>query len=193
MIKRLVVVLLILILAISSIMVYFKKSEANSINNTDIVEVENDNTEMYLEDKSTEYEFDEEDMMRMDRQGGIDVAIIFNNIFEEDKEYLVFEVMVNNHRVDLQDIRYADLSSLTTSEGIRIDEGLQWELAGGGGHHISGYLKVPKVYNGEDIINENTEYIQIEIEGLGNAEKMTFQWDKEVLDIYKEVRDIPTS
>lgn len=183
--KRLVVVPLILIIAISSIMVYFKKSEANSINNTDIVEVEDENTKEYLEDKSTEYEF-EEDMVRMDKQGGIDVGMIFNNIFEEDKDYLVFEVMLNNHSIDLQDIRYADLSSLTTSEGIRIDEGFQWELVGGNGHHISGYLKVPKVYNGDDIINEKVEYIQIEIEGLGGPEKMTFQWDKEVLDIYNK-------
>lgn len=183
--RKLVVVPLILIIAISSIVVYFKKGEANSIINTGNVEVEDENMKEYLEDKSTEYEI-EEDMMRIDRQGGIDVGMIFNNFFEEDKDYLVFEVMVNNHSIDLQDIKYADLSSLTTSEGVRIDEGFQWELAGGSSHHISGYLKVPKAYNGEDIINEKVEYIQIEIEGLGGPEKMTFQWDQEVLDIYNK-------
>lgn len=123
--------------------------------------------------------------MRFQSKNGIDMGVVFNNLLEADTEYIVFKVIANNHRIDLDEIKYAEIAKLRTSDGLIIDEGFIWEL-NGGGHHISGSLKLPKIYNGKNIINEGTDYIHLEFEGVGNAEKMIFKWGKEIIDYYYE-------
>ncbi|MBU5313493.1 hypothetical protein KQI38_15835 [Tissierella carlieri] len=190
--KTIIIIFLVAILIFSSIVMVIGSKENNRYDNRDIKTEKKENVDL---DKPQDNEEDEninleeaqlteESLMRIDSQNGIDVAVVFNNLLEDDKDYIVFKVMVNNHRVDLENIKYAELSKLRVSDGTVIDEGFQWKLEGGGGHHISGYLKLPKTYDGNDVINDNVDNIQLEIEGIGDARKLTFKWDKDVIDSY---------
>ncbi len=203
--KSIIILSLVAILIFSSIVMVIGKKEISKYDNRDIKIEEYEDTELE-KSQTKEYEnielhesqpderaenmelegpqLDEESLTRFDSQNGIDMAVVFNNLLEDDKEYIVFKVMINNHRIDLEDIKYAELSRLKLSDGTEINKGFQWELEGGGGHHILGYLKLPKTYNGNNVINDKVDNIQLEIEGVGSTGKLTFEWDKEVIDSY---------
>lgn len=57
-----------------------------------------------------------------------------------------------------------------------------WEHGDGAGHHIYGLLKIPKVYNGKNIIESSTNSIALTINGLDGDQSSEFIWDKEQLD-----------
>lgn len=180
--KSIVVIILVLTLVFSSIWVGFSKKEPFK---DDIIKNDKQNI-LYEENKeqvSNEANTDEESITRFDSNNGIDMAVIFNNILEQDDEHIVFKVMVNNHRINLENIKYAELAKLKLSDGSIIDKGFQWESRGGG-HHIFGYLKLPNIYNENNIINQNIDSIQLEFQGVGDAERLSFKWEKEVLDMY---------
>ncbi len=193
--KSIIVIILVLTLVFSSIWVGFSKnqpfkddaikSDKGSISYEENKEsVSNEfNSEENQELVSDESNIDEDSVMRFDSSNGIDMAVVFNNILEQDDEHIVFKIMVNNHKIDLEDIKYAEIAKLKLSDGSIIDQGFQWEI-GGSGHHIFGYLKLPKIYNGNNIINQNIDSMQLEFEGVGDAERLSFEWEKEVLDIY---------
>ncbi|OLS01974.1 hypothetical protein [Tissierella creatinophila] len=204
--KSIVMIVLVSILAFSSIWIVFGKNGIPIDDNTDIKIEENEEIELKEvkngeesesiepdefqsgeENENIELEeskFDEESLMRLDSQNGIDMAVIFNNPLEEDKDYLVFKVMINNHRIDLENIKYAELAKLRISDGTIITEGFQWELEGGSGHHVSGYLKLPKSIGANNVISANTDSIQLDIVGIKSVGSLTFKWDKEVIDQY---------
>lgn len=204
--KTIIMIVLVLILAFSSIWIVFGKNGIPIDDNTDIRIEENEETELKEikngeanenpelddfksdeENKNIELEeskFDEESLMRFDSKNGIDMVVVFNNLLEEDKDYIVFKVMINNHRIDLESIKYAELAKLRISDGTIITEGFQWELEGGSGHHISGYLKLPKSIGANNVINENTDSMQLEIVGIKSVGSLIFKWDKEVIDLY---------
>lgn len=189
--KSIIILFVAAILIFSSIVIVIGKKEISKYDSGDIEIGKNDDSGLERI-QTKEYENmelegsqpDEESLMRFDSQNGIDIAVVFNNLLEDDNEYIIFKVMINNHRIDLEDIEYADLSKLKLSDGTEINEGFQWELEGGGGHHISGYLKLPRTYNGDNVINDKVDNIQLEIEGVGNTGKLTFEWDKEVIALY---------
>lgn len=184
--RKVVTIVLALILIFVGTVMYFKKGNTNKVIDTDTVKEKYDNDVVSKENEDTKDEVYEDQIMQFDSKDGIDVGVTINNIIDEDEDYIVFKLMLNNHRLDLENIKYDELSSLITSDGTTINEGFQWELLGGGGHHISGLLKIAKVNNGNNIINKDTDYIQLELNGIGNAEKMTFKWDREVLNIFYE-------
>ncbi|SHJ71673.1 hypothetical protein [Tepidibacter formicigenes] len=159
-----------------------KFKEDEFIQNKNVLE-ENIREEEILEEKE---EVNFEKLMRTDNQGNVDVGVLINNIEKEDENYLVFKVMLNTHSVDLEGIDYAKLVNIKNSEGLIVKEGFLWEQVGGSGHHIYGYLKVPKEYNGESIINENTEYIELEIKELDKVESRKFVWNKNEIDLIKK-------
>jgi len=180
--KNIAVIMVVLALVFSSIWVVFGKKQP--FKESSIKDDKGDISYEEIEDTvSNEPTFDEESITRYDRKNGVDMAVVLNNVLEKDDENIVFKIMVNNHKIDLENIKYAELAKLKLSDGSIVDQGFEWETVGGG-HHIFGYLKLPKVYNGNNIINNNIDSIQLEFEGIGNAEKLSFKWEKEVLDIY---------
>lgn len=191
--KTIVLLMLVLTLVFSSIWVGFGKKQAfkeSAIKNDkeDIYYEENEKEDIYYEENedsaSDNPAIDEESITRYDNNNGIDMAVVLNNVLEQDDENIVFKIMVNNHRINLENIKYEELAKLKLSDGSVIDKGFKWETVGGG-HHIFGYLKLPKIYNGNNIINPNIDSIQLEFQGVGDAEKLGFEWGKDVLDIYE--------
>ncbi|MBS4537752.1 hypothetical protein GOQ27_04720 [Clostridium sp. D2Q-11] len=138
------------------------------------------------EDESnlSQNEREKDTYIRYDSQGSIGAGILFLNLVEENKENLTFELMLNTHSVNLDDIDYANLVSLTTDKEIVISDGFRWEKTEGGGHHISGYLEIPRKYEGTNIIDDSTKFIEIEIRGLDNIESRKFRWEQDVLKFF---------
>jgi hypothetical protein len=80
-----------------------------------------------------------QDVMRVDRQGAVEVAVTpldFNGDFDE---VIRFEVSMNTHSVDLS-MDLAKLSMLTTDLGSSLPAD-SW--SGGSGHHVRGVLVFP--------------------------------------------------
>lgn len=191
--KKIIIVSLVIIFAVLGSWLYLYNSsndDGASRKNDDINSADvSDESKLYGDEDNTDTEnpsggISEESLIRFDSQGGIDIAISFNNVLQDNNEFLVFKLMLNNHSVDLDSFKYAEMASLSTSDGIIIDKGFTWELGGGGGHHVYGFLKIPKRFNDKDVINSNTEYIELEIKGLGDVESRTFKWDKDILELY---------
>lgn len=181
--KKIAIIVVVLALVFSSIWVVNGKKQPfkeNPIKN----DKEYISDEANTDSESNEPRIDEESITRYDGNNGIDMAVVLNNVLEKDDDNIVFKIMVNNHRIDLENIKYAELAKLKLSDGSIIEQGFEWKTVGGG-HHIFGYLKLPKVYNGNNIINPNIDSIQLEFDGIGDAKKMSFEWGKEVLDIYE--------
>ncbi len=180
--KIIVLIIIVTTIVFSSIWVGFNKNKPlkDSVIEDNIIDIySEENNEIASNDSA----IDEESITRFDSNNGIDMAVFFNNVLEQDDESIVFKVMVNNHLINLEDIKYADLVKLKLSDGSTIDQGFEWETASGG-HHIFGYLKLPRVYDGNNIIGQDIDSIQLEFEGVGNADKLAFKWTKEVLDAY---------
>lgn len=138
--------------------------------------VENENKEL-KEEKEEEKKITEEDLVRRDSQGPVDVAMVLNNILETNDEFVIFNIYLNTHSVDLEAIDYANAAVLIIDKEVEIKENFKWELKGGGGHHINGYLKLPNEYNGKKIFDKDTKYIELQLLDIGEAEKRTFKWD----------------
>lgn len=121
---------------------------------------------------------DVRDLTVYDSQNGIDMSVALGSL-SDDTDIIEFQMLINNHQINLEEIQLDDIASLTTSEGEIIDEGFVWESYGTG-HHISGTLSVPK----NDLINESLDYMELEFTEVGNADRLSFRWDKELLDVY---------
>lgn len=134
-------------------------------------------------DNSSEEPTNEEMLIRYDRKNSIDMGVVYSNLIEDDEEYIIFKVRLNNHSIDLEDIKYDELATLSFSNGTIIDDGFIWE-SNSEGHHLSGKLKLPKNYLGTNIILAELGSAQLEFEDIGGPEKMTFRWEKDVIDLY---------
>lgn len=180
--SKLLIILLLIILPISILFV-------NIINRSDAKENRNDNngylSDEIIEDKSSDQTNETEasnndvrDLTVYDSQNGIDMSVALGSL-GDDTDTIEFQMLINNHQINLEEIQLDDLARVTTSEGKIIDDGFVWESYGTG-HHISGTLSVPK----SDLINESLDYIELEFTEVGNADRLSFRWDKELLDVY---------
>ncbi len=79
-----------------------------------------------------------EDLLRVDRQGSVEVGVLPRSLEPGPDGTLEFEVSMNTHSVDLS-MDLAALSTLETDTGLVL-EPLDWS-GGGGGHHVRGLLR----------------------------------------------------
>ncbi len=80
-----------------------------------------------------------QDVMRVDRQGAVEVAVTPLDFNEGFDEVIRFDVSMNTHSVDLA-MDLAKLSILTTDLGSSLPAD-SW--SGGSGHHVRGVLVFP--------------------------------------------------
>lgn len=148
--------------------------------------IENDKlNQLDSEENINQDEENIEKYVRYDSQGNVDVGVLFKNLLEKNEKSLQFEVMLNTHSVELDGIDYASLVSLKTDKDVLISEGFKWVKTEGGGHHIFGYLEIPRVYQGTDIVDGTTKYIELEIKGLDDIESRKFKWEKDILKSFQ--------
>ncbi|WP_432666034.1 hypothetical protein R9X47_06990 [Wukongibacter baidiensis] len=189
--KKIIILIVVPIVAVSIFLLY-KNIDANKknqdlsskdlpINNKyEDIKITENNIDVNLEDG-----IDVQQFMRTNSQGRVDVGVLFTNLIEDNKDYIVFELMLNTHSVDLDEVDYAKLSRVTNDSGLIIDEGIIWEKDGGSGHHIFGYIKVPKKYKEKSIIEDTTKFIELEINGLDGVESRKFIWEEDALKYLK--------
>ncbi|PAB58604.1 hypothetical protein [Anaeromicrobium sediminis] len=177
--KKILIIILVLIVSATLIFSFNKYSNTQKLSEEIVEEnniVENVDDESYEDEDKINEEF-----IRVDSQGSVDVAAYFHNLSEDNEEYLIFELMFNTHSVELDNIDFADLSNVKNNNGFTVDEGIIWEKENGSGHHISGYLKVPKKYKEKNMVDESTSSIELEIKGLDEIQSRKFIWDEEAL------------
>ena len=110
------------------------------------------------------------DMMRSDQQGAVVVSITPLNL-ADSSEQLEFGVALETHSVDLS-MDLAVLSLLTTDTGVIIQATL-WD-APRGGHHVSGKLIFPALFDGKSIL-EGASQLTLTILDV-DAPSRVFEW-----------------
>ncbi|MDK2919236.1 MAG: hypothetical protein PWQ37_1969 [Candidatus Petromonas sp.] len=184
--KILVIVLVIVVIGASvpAVVKYFNKTEKDKEISIENKVVEAEQMEK-LEEKDSE-EADLEQFIRSDSQGFVDVGVLFKNLVEENKDYLIFEMMLNTHSVELDGLDYAAMANLKNDKGLVVSEGFEWKKTEGSGHHIFGYLRVPKKYKGKYIVDDTTKFIELELKGLDSIDSRKFIWKENALQNLKK-------
>lgn len=133
-----------------------------------------DSTEDKVEDE------DNRELYKTDMQSSVTVGVAFKNPEEKDEDYFNFEVALNTHSVDLDGYDLSKMTSLNVGDEIEITKDIQWTMVEGGGHHVSGTIKVPRQYEGEKIDYKDKEYIRLEIMKLDGINSRVFEWKKDL-------------
>jgi hypothetical protein len=108
--------------------------------------------------------------------GNIYLEIEFKDIENKNKEELIFEVSMYTHTEDLSRYYELDKFSEIIVDGLHIKNGITWKRSGGG-HHVSGILKIKNYYNGSKIVDNNTKEIKLKFKNIGDV--------KERIHLYK--------
>jgi len=72
------------------------------------------------------------------------------------------------------------MSTLYIGDEIKITEEIEWETEGSG-HHMRGYLKIPRNYEGQIIDYLESDFVGLEIKALDGIASRKFRWEKDEL------------
>lgn len=180
-----VIVIIVIVTAISIVKINNgPRMEALNINN------DQENVKGYKEineleiQRNSELENNElnKQFEKQDTQGEVTIKIAFLNPTHQDEDYFNFEVYLNTHSVELDKYDLGEITTLFIGNNMKIMEGIEWEALGGG-HHISGMLKVPREYEGEKTNYVEEDFIELEIKDLADIASRKFKWEKEELTL----------
>jgi len=135
-------------------------------------------------ESSADQTLSEDLVARFDRKNNIDMGVVYSNLIEDNEEFMIFRITLNNHFINLETIKYDELAILSFGDGTIIDDGFIWDSTSQG-HHVSGLLKLPKTYLNQDTDISDLGSVQLDFEGIGGPEKMTFKWERDVIDLGK--------
>jgi len=113
----------------------------------------------------------QQNAMRVDRQGAVEVAITPIEAEPDSDDIIMFEVALNTHSVDLS-MDLVGLSTLTTDRGTQL-KAASW--TGGSGHHVSGQLAFPKVTPDGTSLFDGAQQIILTIRNIDAPERL-FVW-----------------
>nr|WP_312578884.1 hypothetical protein [Sedimentibacter sp.] len=103
-------------------------------------------------------------------EGNIDIIVDYLSPRNGDIDNLVFNVSLGTHSIDLSS--YQEISKyieFRTDKGIIINDGFEWELKNNDIHHINGVLTIKNEFNGNKIINSETEFFSLVFSDVGNS------------------------
>ncbi|SCY22117.1 hypothetical protein [Alkaliphilus peptidifermentans] len=119
-------------------------------------------------------------LYKIDMQGDVSVGVAFLNPIEEDNDYFNFGVALNTHSVDLDGYNLSQMTFLYVGDEVKITENIQWTMVEGGGHHVSGMIKVPREQEGTKLDYKDKEYIRLEIMNLDGVNSRVFEWEQDL-------------
>lgn len=125
----------------------------------------------------------EADLTRTSKAASIEVNVVFMNPLlksDANKDQLTFKIALDTHAGDLMQYDLIKLAVLRTSTGVAVDSGFVWEPGSESSHHRSGTLKLAGDVTGKIILSESTEYLELELKGIGVPSR-TFRWTKQEL------------
>jgi YVTN family beta-propeller protein len=127
--------------------------------------------------------FTEADLTRTSKAASIEVNVVFMNPLlksDANKDQLTFKIALDTHAGDLMQYDLTQLAVLRTSTGVNVDSGFIWEPGSESSHHRSGVLKLTGDVTGKILLAESTEYLELELKGIGVPSR-TFKWTKQEL------------
>lgn len=117
-----------------------------------------------------------EELTRANSEGAVDIEITFLNPLENDPQFWIFSVSMNTHSVNLEQYNLSELVTFIVDGSSKAQNDLVINKKGAS-HHISYQIKIPKVINGQPVINDNTNSVALEIKDIDNVALRTFEWD----------------
>lgn len=100
--------------------------------------------------------------MTISQDGNVDVVVNYLNPVIGSSDFLVFEVSLGTHSIDLtefKDIR--KFVELRTDTGVVVTEGFEWDVENAGNHHITGTLKITNIIDDKPIIGQDTKSFKL--------------------------------
>jgi len=117
--------------------------------------------------------------------GAVDLAVQFYNPDKNVDDYWIFQVAMDTHSVDLDQIDLQESIYFIDGNGKIIEDGFTVKKSGSG-HHVSQYVELPKHINGEDTIYKEFESFKLVFKNIDGVEKTELEWD---MTIYPEIFD----
>lgn len=118
--------------------------------------------------------------IKTNNEGSISIDVMFLNPNKQGDKILKFQVMLNNHSMDLSDLNLSKSVELVNDKGLSIKDGFNWKEEGSG-HHVSGILSVENNINGKKILDNSTKSIKLVIKNIGGANTREFVWQSDEL------------
>ncbi|MEG6566443.1 hypothetical protein V6B95_05650 [Thermoanaerobacterium saccharolyticum] len=118
--------------------------------------------------------------IKTNNEGSISIDVMFINPNKQGDKILKFQVMLNNHSMDLSDLNLSKSVELVNDKGLSIKDGFSWKEEGSG-HHVSGILSVENNINGKKILDNSTKSIKLVIKNIGGANTREFVWQSNEL------------
>ena len=111
--------------------------------------------------------------------GNVEIQVIFLNPLQKlNNDYLIFQIALNSHYVNLLNYDITKNAVIKDSSGRIITEGFTWEqINNNKGHHLMGVLMVPDLTSEISLTKNDLEWIKLVIKGIPKIENREFQWD----------------
>ncbi|MGE5633048.1 MAG: hypothetical protein ACM3TR_18420 [Caulobacteraceae bacterium] len=108
--------------------------------------------------------------LTLSQKDNIDISVNYLSPSTKDNDTLVFEVTLGTHSVDLT--KYVDIRKyieLQTDSGVVVRDGFEWDTDSGGGHHITGILKIKNNFDGKPIVGPDTKSFKLVFKNIGST------------------------
>jgi len=117
--------------------------------------------------------------------GAVDLAVQFYNPEKNVEDFWIFNVAMDTHSVDLDQIDLQESVYFIDGDGKIIEEGFKVKKSGSG-HHISQYVELPKHINGVDTIFKEFKSFKMVFKNIDGVKKTELEWD---MTVYPEIFD----
>ena len=108
--------------------------------------------------------------------GAVDLAVQFYNPEKNVDDFWIFQVAMDTHSVDLDQIDLQESVYFIDGNGKIIDEGFKVKKSGSG-HHVSQYVELPKHIKGVDTIYKEFKSFKMVFKDIDGVKKTELEWD----------------
>lgn len=170
--KKIIIVILTLIIAILS-GYFFTIIKKSNNENESITNKTNFKNEVLV---SKELMNEDVNSFREVSVGAIDIGVDFINPNEDVEDYWVFKISLDTHSADLNIIDLEKAISFMPSDEIIIEKGFEVNKKGSG-HHISRFIELPKIIDGEETLLKESDSFKMIFRNIEGVDKTVIEWD----------------
>lgn len=106
----------------------------------------------------------------------VDIKVKFSNPEKNISDTWIFQIAMDTHSVDLDQIDLQNSVYFIGDNGKMIDDGFIVKRTGSG-HHISQYIELPKVLNGENTIEKEFKSFKMVFKDINGINLTELTWD----------------
>lgn len=130
----------------------------------------------FVTEKESESKTESNEIIKKTSAGAVDLVVEFNNIEENNENYWIFNVSLDTHSVDLDQINLQNSLYFVNGNGRVIEDEIEIEKSGSG-HHVSQLVKLPKRLGKEDTIYKDDKNFKMIFKDIDGVEETEFEWD----------------